>query len=81
MKLQPLKPSDQRIHSCSEQDILALLGEVHERGRKFGLSFPDARTDTQDGQVVVRFGLAPASTLLNLLSLLLDADRERPCGS
>ncbi|MBD0675251.1 hypothetical protein ACIQOW_34390 [Kitasatospora sp. NPDC091335] len=82
MKRQPMKPSDPRIRSYTEMDVLALVGELHERGRKFGLLFPYACTDrTRDGRVLVRFANAPVSTLLNLLTLLLDADRERSCGS
>ncbi|MGW3230191.1 hypothetical protein [Kitasatospora sp. NPDC001095] len=82
MKRQPMKPGDPRIRSYAEEDILILLGELHERGRKYGLLFPSACTDkTVDGRLVVRFGMAPASTLLNLLTLLLDADRGRSCGS
>ncbi|MFD7450071.1 hypothetical protein [Kitasatospora sp. NPDC059827] len=85
-----MQPTDPRIRAFTEDHILSLLAELHERGRKFGLIFPSAATDrTLDGRVLVCFNTAPASTLLNLLTLLLDADRdrdhsrdrERPCGS
>ncbi|MFF7992985.1 hypothetical protein ACFZDG_24720 [Kitasatospora xanthocidica] len=78
----PMQPTDPRIRAYSDAHIRTLLAELQERGRKFGLIFPSATTDkTLDGRVLVCFNTAPASTLLNLLTLLLDADRERPCGS
>ncbi|MFD7901111.1 hypothetical protein ACFV4G_02595 [Kitasatospora sp. NPDC059747] len=80
----PMLPTDPRIRGYTDDHIRTLLAEVQERGREFGLIFPSACTDkTIDGRVLVRFNTAPASTLLNLLSLLLDVGRERgtPCGS
>ncbi|GAB7185466.1 hypothetical protein ATKI12_5297 [Kitasatospora sp. Ki12] len=78
----PMKPTDLRIRHYTDDHIRTLLAEVQERGRKFGLIWPSAGTDkTLDGRVLVRFGTAPASTLLNLLVLLLDAERETPCDS
>ncbi|ARF79125.1 hypothetical protein HS99_0029065 [Kitasatospora aureofaciens] len=82
MNRYPMKPTDPRIRAYTDDHIRTLLAELHERGRKFGLLFPSADIDhTLDGRVLVRFNTAPASTLLNLLTLLLDADRERPCDS
>ncbi|MFJ4190432.1 hypothetical protein [Kitasatospora sp. NPDC089509] len=86
MNRYPMKPTDPRIRAYTDEHIRTLLAELHERGRRFGLLFPSATTDkTLDGRVLVRFNTAPASTLLNLLTLLLDADRdrdrERPCDS
>ncbi|MFF2141746.1 hypothetical protein [Kitasatospora sp. NPDC058190] len=82
MTRQPMKPIDPRIRAYTDEHIRTLLAELHERGKKFGLIFPSATTDkTLDGRILVRFNTAPASTLLNLLTLLLDADRERQCGS
>ncbi|MFG2843077.1 hypothetical protein ACGF12_07845 [Kitasatospora sp. NPDC048296] len=82
MTRQPMQPTDPRIRAYTDEHIRTLLAELHERGRKFGLIFPSATTDrTLDGRVLVRFNTAPASTLLNLLTLLLDVDRERQCGS
>ncbi|MFJ8471992.1 hypothetical protein [Kitasatospora sp. NPDC094011] len=81
---QPMQPTDPRIRAYTDEHIRTLLAELHERGRKFGLVFPSATTDkTLDARILVRFNTAPASTLLNLLTLLLDADRDRehPCGS
>ncbi|MFJ2191489.1 hypothetical protein ACIOJE_26755 [Kitasatospora sp. NPDC087861] len=75
-----MKPTDPRIRHYTEAQIRALLAEVHERGRRFGLVWPSATTDTTiDGRVLVRFNTAPASTLLNLLNLLLDAERDASC--
>ncbi|RKT17135.1 hypothetical protein BX285_1499 [Streptomyces sp. 1114.5] len=73
----PMLPTDPRIRHYTDAHIRTLLAEVDERGRKFGLIWPSAGTDrTLDGRVLVRFNTAPASTLLNLLTLLLDAERE-----
>ncbi|MFD4656182.1 hypothetical protein ACFWP2_11200 [Kitasatospora sp. NPDC058444] len=73
----PMLPTDPRIRHYTDDHIRTLLTEVQERGRKFGLIFPSAATDqTLDGRVLVRFNTAPASTLLNLLVLLLDAERD-----
>ncbi|MER7669433.1 hypothetical protein ABTY61_13300 [Kitasatospora sp. NPDC096128] len=78
----PMKPTDPRLRAYRDEHVRALLAELHERGQDFGLVFPSATTDkTLDGRVLVRFNTAPLSTLLNLLTLLLDADRERSCGS
>ncbi|MEU9074175.1 hypothetical protein ACFYUY_06470 [Kitasatospora sp. NPDC004745] len=88
----PMLPADPRIRHYTDDHVRALLAELHERGRKFGLLWPSSSTDrTLDGRVLVRFGTAPVSTLLNLLTLLLDADRDArreterdagtPCGS
>ncbi|MGW2253162.1 hypothetical protein ACWCXH_23610 [Kitasatospora sp. NPDC001660] len=78
----PIAPADPRTRSYTEPQIAALLAEVCERGRKFGLIWPSATTDSVvDGRVLVRFGNAPASTVLNLLSLLLDHEKaEGPWG-
>ncbi|MFE5582617.1 hypothetical protein [Kitasatospora sp. NPDC056531] len=78
----PMLPTDPRIRHYTDDHIRTLLAELQERGKKFGLIWPSAGTDkTIDGRVLVRFNTAPASTLLNLLTLLLDVDRERPCDS
>ncbi|MFJ1937490.1 hypothetical protein ACIOGZ_33140 [Kitasatospora sp. NPDC088160] len=80
----PMLPTDPRIRYYTDGHIRTLLAEVDERGRRFGLIFPSATTDrTIDGRILVRFNTAPASTLLNLLSLLLAAERDRddPCAS
>ncbi|MFI6112097.1 hypothetical protein [Kitasatospora sp. NPDC051164] len=81
-----MQPADPRIRAYTDAHVRTLLAELHERGKKFGLVFPSATIDRNlDGRVLVCFNTAPASTLLNLLTLLLDADRdrnrERSCGS
>ncbi|MFE6056533.1 hypothetical protein ACFQ6N_37820 [Kitasatospora sp. NPDC056446] len=74
----PMQPTDPRIRAYTEDQVRSLLAELQERGRAFGLIFPSATTDkTLDGLVLVSFNTAPASTLMNLLTLLFDADRER----
>ncbi|MFG2846132.1 hypothetical protein ACGF12_23620 [Kitasatospora sp. NPDC048296] len=74
----PMKPTDPRIPAYTDDHIRALLAELQERGKKFGLIWPSADTDkTLDGRVLVRFNTAPASTLLNLLTLLLDVERNQ----
>ncbi|WP_030060825.1 MULTISPECIES: hypothetical protein [Streptomyces] len=83
MKRYPMKPADPRAQACTDAHVRALLAELHERGKAFGLVWPSATTDrTLDGRVLVRFNTAPVSTLLNLITLLFDADRsDDPCGS
>ncbi|MGW3041580.1 hypothetical protein ACWC9T_16425 [Kitasatospora sp. NPDC001159] len=76
----PMKPTDPRIRYYTEAQIKTLITEVHEHGRKFGLVWPSATTDTTlDGRVLIRFNTAPVTTLFNLLNLLLDAERGDPC--
>ncbi|MFE2723762.1 hypothetical protein [Kitasatospora sp. NPDC059327] len=72
----PIRPTDPRVRAYTDAQITTLLAELHERGRKFGIVWPSSGTDrTIDGRVLVRFGTAPSTTLLNLLNLLLDAER------
>ncbi|MFE2726758.1 hypothetical protein [Kitasatospora sp. NPDC059327] len=76
---EPIAPDDPRMRTYTETDVIALLAELHRRGREFGIVWPSATTDSVvDGRVLVRFGNAPLSTVLNLLNLLLD--HERPDG-
>ncbi|MFJ7246233.1 hypothetical protein ACIQWA_16475 [Kitasatospora sp. NPDC098652] len=81
----PIEPADPRIRTYTEPDITRLLAELAERGRKFGLLWPSATTDSVvDGRVLVRFGNAPTSTVLNLLALLRSHDTtedDTPCDS
>ncbi|MFJ8624645.1 hypothetical protein ACIRD3_17615 [Kitasatospora sp. NPDC093550] len=79
----PTDPADPSIRTFTEPQVAALLAEVRELGAKFGLLWPSATTDSVvDGRVLVRFGNAPTSTVLNLLALLRDAERaEVPSGS
>ncbi|MEU7094497.1 hypothetical protein [Kitasatospora aureofaciens] len=77
-----MKPTDPRVRYYTEAQIKTLIIEVHERGLKFGLVWPSATTDTTlDGRVLVRFNTAPVTTLLNLLNLLLGAERGDSCDS
>ncbi|MFH8385028.1 hypothetical protein ACH4E7_29485 [Kitasatospora sp. NPDC018058] len=69
----PIEPADPLMRTYTEPEVSYLLAELHERGRKFGLLWPSATIDSVvDGRVLVRFGNAPASTVLNLLALLRD---------
>ncbi|MFI9360826.1 hypothetical protein ACIG5E_07160 [Kitasatospora sp. NPDC053057] len=82
----PIEPVDPLMRTYTEIEVSYLLAELAERGRKFGLLWPSASTDSVvDGRVLVRFGNAPASTVLNLLTLLRDHDKssedDDPCDS
>ncbi|MGW7449176.1 hypothetical protein [Kitasatospora sp. NPDC054795] len=79
----PTGPADAIMHTCTEPEVTSLLDELRERGRKFGLIWPALATDRViDGRVLVRFGAAPASTVLNLLAILRHYDKaEAPCDS
>ncbi|MBD0696066.1 hypothetical protein [Streptomyces sp. CBMA123] len=82
----PIEPADPLMRTYTELEITYLLAELHESGRKFGLLFPSAGTDSVvDGRVLVRFGNAPASTVINLLTLLREHDKssedDSPCDS
>ncbi|MFB8236076.1 hypothetical protein ACFC58_05940 [Kitasatospora purpeofusca] len=67
----PIGPHDPCIRSIGEPEVEALLAELHELGREFGIVWPSATTEgVVDGRVLVRFGNAPTATLLNLLALL-----------
>lgn len=81
----PIEPADPLMRTYTELEVTYLLAELAERGRKFGLLWPSATTDSVvDGRVLVRFGNAPASTVLNLLALLRSNDTtedDTPCDS
>jgi hypothetical protein len=73
----PVEPADPLMRTYTEPEVSYLLAELHERGRKFGLLWPSATTDSVvDGRVLVRFGNAPASTVLNLLALLREHEQK-----
>ncbi|MFJ4092359.1 hypothetical protein ACIPYS_12335 [Kitasatospora sp. NPDC089913] len=74
----PIDPHDRILRTCTEPEVTALLRELHERGRPLGLRWGSAAVSerTIDGRLLVDFGDAPVSTLLNLLTLLREADRE-----
>ncbi|MEU9041021.1 MULTISPECIES: hypothetical protein [unclassified Kitasatospora] len=79
----PIEPADPLMRSYTEPEVAYLIAELQERGRNFGLLWPSVTTDSVvDGRVLVRFGNAPASTVLNLLALLRGHGKvEAPCDS
>ncbi|MGW1173763.1 hypothetical protein ACWD4P_08565 [Kitasatospora sp. NPDC002543] len=82
----PTGPADPVGRTYTEPEVSSLLSELRDRGRKFGLIWPSLATDrVVDGRVLVRFGAAPASTVLNLLAVLRHYEREKveaaPCDS
>ncbi|MET8622564.1 hypothetical protein ABZW30_02175 [Kitasatospora sp. NPDC004669] len=72
----PIAPTDPRLREHTEPQVTALLRELHECGREFGLLWGSATVTetTLDGRILVDFGNAPVSTLLNLLHLLHDLE-------
>ncbi|MEU9043183.1 MULTISPECIES: hypothetical protein [unclassified Kitasatospora] len=74
----PVAPDDPRMLDYTAPQITALLGELHRRGLPYGLLWGSASAGeaTLDGRLLVDFGNAPVSTLLNLLHLLRDLDRN-----
>ncbi|CAN3982727.1 hypothetical protein [Kitasatospora purpeofusca] len=71
----PVDPHDPYLRTYTEPEVTALLLELHERGRPLGLRWGSAAVaePTIDGRLLVDFGDAPVSTLLNLLTLLREA--------
>ncbi|MFD9593875.1 hypothetical protein ACFWA9_14095 [Kitasatospora sp. NPDC059973] len=70
----PVAPDDPRMRDYTEPRVTALLAELHERGRPFGIAWGSAATNgSVDGRVLIGFGNAPVATLLNLLGLLRAA--------
>ncbi|MER7755802.1 hypothetical protein [Kitasatospora sp. NPDC097643] len=74
----PVAPDDVRVREYTEQQVATLLGELRRRGRAYGLLWGSAGVSgaTIEGRLLVDFGNAPVSTLLNLLHLLRDAERN-----
>ncbi|MFE2729174.1 hypothetical protein [Kitasatospora sp. NPDC059327] len=79
----PIAPDDPRMRDYNDTHITALLRELHTRGARFGIQWGSATThhSTVDGRILVDFGTAPAATLLNLLHLLRDTERNDPWES
>ncbi|MFF1905103.1 hypothetical protein [Kitasatospora sp. NPDC058218] len=79
----PIAPDDPRMRDYTHTQITTLLGELHTRGARFGIQWGSATThhSTVDGRILVDFGNAPLATLLNLLNLLRDTDRNEPWES
>ncbi|MFJ4795340.1 hypothetical protein [Kitasatospora purpeofusca] len=71
----PVDPHDPYLRTYTEPEVTALLRELHERGRPLGLRWGSAAVaePTIDGRLLVDFGDAPVSTLINLLTLLREA--------
>ncbi|MBV2154287.1 hypothetical protein [Kitasatospora sp. SUK 42] len=66
------------MRDYNAQQITLLLGELHRRGLPHGLLWGSASPGetTLTGHILVDFGNAPLSTLVNLLHLLTDLERE-----
>ncbi|MEU6966887.1 hypothetical protein AB0A71_03905 [Kitasatospora aureofaciens] len=80
MSRDPIAPDDPRMRDYTETQITALLGELHRRGLPYGLLWGSAAPGekTLDGRILIDFGNSPVSTLLNLLHLLRDLERDEP---
>ncbi|MFE4975211.1 hypothetical protein ACFRAR_24290 [Kitasatospora sp. NPDC056651] len=78
MTRDPVLPEDPRMRDYTKPHLMALLGELHRRGLPHGLLWGSASPGetTIDGRVLIDFGNAPVSTLLNLLHLLRDLDDD-----
>ncbi|MGV9268448.1 hypothetical protein ACWDRR_27710 [Kitasatospora sp. NPDC003701] len=79
----PIAPDDPRMRDYTHAQITALLTELHTRGTRFGIAWGSATTlgGTVDGRILIDFGNAPVATLLNLLHLLRDTERNEPWES
>ncbi|MFJ9777705.1 hypothetical protein ACIRVF_41770 [Kitasatospora sp. NPDC101157] len=80
MTRDPVAPDDPRMRDYTEAHITTMLGELHRRGLSHGLLWGSAAPGekTLDGRILIDFGNAPVSTLLNLLHLLRDLERDEP---
>ncbi|MCC9307969.1 hypothetical protein LN042_12850 [Kitasatospora sp. RB6PN24] len=83
---EPIASDSPEAHAYTEAQVDRLIRRLQERGSSSGLLWGSARTNgTANGRVLVNFGNAPVSTLLNLLNLLnLPTDAEAkgsPCES
>ncbi|KOV12292.1 hypothetical protein ADK60_31675 [Streptomyces sp. XY431] len=74
----PIDPHDPYLRTYTEPEVTALLLELHERGAPLGLRWGSVAVSdpTIDGRLLVNFGDAPVSTLLNLLTLLREVPRR-----
>ncbi len=73
----PLASHDPYLRTCTEPEVTALLRELHERGKPFGIQWGSAAVNgsTIDGRLLVDFGDTSVATLLNLLALLRETGR------
>jgi hypothetical protein len=70
----PVAASDPATLEYTDVQITELIRQLQERGSRLGLLWGSARTNgTVNGHVLVNFGNAPVSTLLNLLALIDEA--------
>ncbi|GAB2724632.1 integrase zinc binding domain-containing protein [Kitasatospora kifunensis] len=75
---EPIAPAGPRMRDYTESQVTMLIRELHELGGHFGILWGSARTNGEvDGHILVDFGNAPVSTLLNLLHLLRDAEASQ----
>ncbi|MFJ7908483.1 hypothetical protein [Kitasatospora sp. NPDC096204] len=77
--LHPLDPRDPALHRLSRRDLTDLIVELRTEGRELGLLWPSAKPGETvlNGQVLVSLGSVPASTLVNLLSLVREFRRRQ----
>nr|BEK66264.1 hypothetical protein KPHV_34910 [Kitasatospora purpeofusca] len=77
MSLEPLAPHDKILRTYTGPEVTALLRELHERGKPFGIQWGSAAVNgsTVDGRLLVDFGDTSVATLLNLLALLRETGR------
>ncbi|MFC5662868.1 hypothetical protein ACFP3U_07705 [Kitasatospora misakiensis] len=77
MSLEPLTPHDKILRTYTEPEVSALLRELHERGKPFGIQWGSAMVNgaTIDGRLLINFGDTSVATLLNLLALLRETGR------
>ncbi|WP_380278941.1 hypothetical protein [Kitasatospora purpeofusca] len=73
----PLEPHDTYLRTYTEPEATALLRELHERGKPFGVQWGSAAVSgaTIDGRLLVDFGDTSVATLLNLLALFREGLR------
>ncbi|MER7708384.1 hypothetical protein ABTX81_36525 [Kitasatospora sp. NPDC097605] len=70
----PLEPHDKILRTYTEPEVTALIRELHERGKPFGIQWGSAAVNgsTIDGRLLISFGDTSVATLLNLLALLRE---------
>ncbi|MFE4513485.1 hypothetical protein ACFRMQ_04690 [Kitasatospora sp. NPDC056783] len=78
--IRPIHPRDPAIRHLTGRDLTQLIVELRTEGRELGLLWPSAKPGETvlNGQILVSLGSVPASTLINLLSLVREFRRGRP---
>ncbi|MFE2110286.1 hypothetical protein ACFXAF_31090 [Kitasatospora sp. NPDC059463] len=78
----PITPSDTYLRTYTEPEVTALLRELHQRGKPFGIQWGSAAVSgtTIDGRLLISFGDTSLATLLNLLHVLRERG-DRPWES